>query len=278
VQLESVTAYEMVRKEKKDELKTRPIDPLDTAHSDIETCQRPPEELLYDRDETKEELPEPSLTPDTYLLIRYEDKASWIQLRTAAKGTKVVQSLSSGNIEDLGGATETTIETVCPYESPTGGVDLVKLGKACVTAHHHIKTEDGWMTARQAAERGHRILLTQHAYLQLFGLRLHGGGNVLISTSATLDKTPTLIEVATMGYQPEPSAEPQHDGFITYPLHEGRVGEHRASQDKPSDCNVVQRHLEDTLGWLTPPVTPSVPNLAQLESKTVTERAQRIIG
>jgi len=211
VQLESVTAYEMVRKEKKGELKTRPIDPLDTAHSDIETCQRPPEELLYDRDETQEELPEPSLTPDTYLLIRYEDKASWIQLRTAAKGTKVVQSLPSGNIEELGGATETTIETVCPYESPTGGVDLVKLGKAYVTAHHHIKTEDGWMTARLAAERGHGILLTQYAYLQLFGLRLHGGGNVLINTSATLDKTPTLIEVATVGYRPEPSAEPQHD-------------------------------------------------------------------
>ena len=125
VQLESVTAYEMVRKEKKGELKTRPIDPLDTAHSDIETCQRPPEELLYDRDETQEELPEPSLTPDTYLLIRYEDKASWIQLRTAAKGTKVVQSLPSGNIEDLGGATETTIENIHPYQSPTGGVDLV---------------------------------------------------------------------------------------------------------------------------------------------------------
>ena len=275
-QLGSDTAIERDKTENRGELKTRPIGPPDTTYVDIKTCQRPPEELLYDRDATKEDLPKPSLTPDTDILIKNGDKASWIQLWTAAKGATVVQSLPSGNIEELGGATETTIETVCPYESPTGGVDLVKLGKAYVTAHHHIKTEDGWMTARQAVERGHGILLTQHAYLQLFGLRLHGGGNVLINTSATLDKTPTLIEVATVGYRPEPSAEPQHDGFITYSLHEGSVGEHRASQDKPSYCNVVQRHLKDTLGWLTPPVTPSVPNLAQLESKTVTERAQRI--
>ena len=125
VQLESVTTNEMAREEKKGEPKTRSIDPLDTAHSDIETCQRPLEELLYDRGETKEDLPESSLTPDTYLLTSNAGKASWIQLRTAAKGTKVVQSLPSGNIEDLGGATETTIENIHPYQSPTGGVDLV---------------------------------------------------------------------------------------------------------------------------------------------------------
>jgi len=78
-----------------------------------------------------------------------------------------------------------------------------------------------------------------------------------------------------MGYRPELSAEPQHDGFITYPLHEGRPGEHRTSLDKPSYCCAVQRYLKDTPGWPTPPVTPSVPKIAQLESNTATERAQR---
>jgi len=38
---------------------------------------------------------------------------------------------------------------------------------------------------------------------------------------------------------------------------------------------MAQRHLKDTPGWLTPLVTPSVPDLPQLESKTVIERAQR---
>jgi len=275
VQLESATAIEMDRTEKKGELKTRPIGPPDTTHSDITTCQRPPEELLYERDATKEDLPKPSLTPDTYILIRNGDKASWIQLWTAAKGAIVVQSLPSGNIEDLLGAMETTIEIVCSYEGPTGGFDLVKMGKACVTAHHHIKSEDGWMTAHQAAERGHGTLLTHHAYPKLFDLRLNGGGNIIINTSATLDKTPTQIEAATMGYRLEVSAEPQHDGFITYLLHEGSSGEYRTSQDKPSYCYVVQRHLKNMPGWPTPPVTPSVPKIAQLESNTVTERAKR---
>jgi len=157
IQPGSDMATELDKQENRGELNTRTIGPLDTAHSDIENCQRLPEELLYDRDATKEELPEPSLTPDTCLLIRNDDKASWIQLWTAAKGTKVVQSLPSGIIEDLVGAGETTIETVCSYEGPTGGLDLVKLGKACVTAHHHIKTEDGWMTAakRRRGAMGH---------------------------------------------------------------------------------------------------------------------------
>jgi len=275
VQLESAATNEMAKEGKKVELKTRPKEPLDIAHSEIETSQRPLKELPYDRGGTKEDLPEPSLTPDTYLLTRNAGKASWTQLWTAAKGTIVFQSLPSGNIEDLGGVTVTTIETVGPYQRPTGEVVLVKLGRACVTAHLHIKTEDGWMTALQAAERGHGTLLTQHAYPQLLGLCLHGGGNVLINTSTSFDKTPTFIEAATRGYRPDLSAEPKLDGFITYPLHEGRVGEHSAAQDKPSYCNVARRHLKDTLGWLTSPVTLSVPDLPQLESKTVIEKPQR---
>jgi len=169
----------------------------------------------------------------------------------------------------------TTIETLCSYEGPTGGFDLVKMGKACITAHHHIKTEDGWMTARQAAERGHVTLSTHHAYPKLFSLYLNGGGNIIISTSATLDKAPTQIEAATMGYRLELSTDPQQDGCITYPLHEGSSGEHRTSRDKPSYCCVAQRHHKDMPGWPTPSVTPLVPRTAQLEPNTVTERANR---
>ena len=273
--IESATAIEMDKKAKKGELNTQPIGPPDTTHSDTKTCLRPPEELLSDRDATKEDLPKPSLTPDTYILISNGEKARWIQLWTAAKGDIVVQSLLSGKIGDLLGARVTTIEARCPYECPTGGLDLVKMGKACITAHHHIKTEDGWMTARRAADRGQGTPLTHHAYPKLFSLCPNGGGNIIINTSATLDKALTLTEAATMGYRLEPSADPQHDGYITYPRYEGSSGEHRAPQDKPSYCCVVQRHPKGMSGWLTPPETPLVPKIAQFESNTVTERANR---
>jgi len=86
---------------------------------------------------------------------------------------------------------------------------------------------------------------------------------------------PTQIEAATTGYRLEPSADPQHDGFITYPLHEGSSGEYRAAQDKPSYCCVVQRHPKGMSGRPTQPVKPLVPKIAQLESNTGTERANR---
>jgi len=44
--LGSDTAIERDKKENRGELKTRPTGPPDTTHSDIKTCQRPPEELL----------------------------------------------------------------------------------------------------------------------------------------------------------------------------------------------------------------------------------------
>ena len=273
-QLESVATNERAKEGKKGEPTRIPKDTPVIAHSDIETPQRPLKELLYDPG-TKEVLPEPSLTPDTYLLTSKAGKATWIQLGTAVQGTTVVQSLPSGNFEDLGGATVTTIKSICPYQMPTGGVVLVKMGTACVTAHLHVKTEDGWMTALQATQRGHGTLLTQHAYPQLIGLYLHGGENVLINTFTSFDKTPTLIEAATRGYRPDLSSEPKLDGFITYPLHEGRVGEHSAAQDKPSYCHMAQRHLTDTPGRPTLSVIPSAPKPPQLESKTATERPQR---
>ena len=260
----------------KGELKTRPKGLPDTTHSNIKTGQRPPEELLCDRDAAKEDLPKPSFTSDTYILIRTGDKASWIQTGTATRGAIVVQSLPSEKIEDLLWVRVTTIETLCPFEGLTDRVDLIQMGKAYILAQHHIKTEDGWMTARQAADRGFGTLLTNQTHLPLYSLRLRGGGSVIIDTSVTPDKAPTQIETATMGYRLEPSADPQHDGFITYPLQEVSSWEYRAAQDKPSYCCVVQHHLKGMSGRPTPPATPLVPKTtAQLESNTATERVNR---
>jgi len=178
-------------------------------------------------------------------------------------------------MEDLGGAKVTTIESIRPCQRPTGEVVLVKMGMACVTEHLHIKTEEGWMTAYQATQRGQGTLLQEHAYPQLLGLCLHGGGNILINTSTSVDKTPTLIEVVTRGYRPDLSSEPKLDRFITYPLHEGREGELRAALDKPSYCDMARRHLEDMLVGPTSPVTPAVPDLTPPASKTASERPQR---
>jgi len=274
--LESDTDIEMEQKENRGEFNTRPKGPPDATHSDIKTDQRPPEEFLCDRDAAEEDLPKPSFTPDTYILIRNGDKASWIQLWTATRDATVVQSLPSRKNEDLLGARVTTIETLCPFECPTGRVDVVQMGKAYIIAHHHIKTEDGWMTARQAADRGLGTLLTNHTHMQLYSLRLTGGGNIIIDTSVTPDKAPTQIETATMGYRFEPSADPQHEGSLTYPLQEVSPWEDRAAQAKPSYCCVVQRHLTGMSGRPTPQSAPSAPKtIAQLEPNIVTESANR---
>jgi len=135
VQLESAATSEKVQEGKKGVLKTRPKELPDIALSEVEIFQPPLNGPLWNREGTKEDPPEPSLTPDTYLLTSDAGKASGTQLRTIAKGTTVVQSLPSGNIEDIGRARVTTTESICPYQRPTGEVILAKMGMACVTAH-----------------------------------------------------------------------------------------------------------------------------------------------
>ena len=76
------------------------------------------------------------------------------------------------------------------------------------------------MTARQTADRGHDTLLSDHVYPKLYSLRLVGGGDIIINTSATPDNTPTQIEAATMGYRFASSADPPHKISPTYPLQE----------------------------------------------------------
>ena len=47
-----------------------------------------------------------------------------------------------------------TICTVCIFDCPEAKIDLVQVVEAYITAHHHIHTEDRWMTAHQASDRG----------------------------------------------------------------------------------------------------------------------------
>ena len=153
VQLESIAASERPQEGEKGLLKTRPKEFRDIALPEIENSQPPcgvditsseieNRQPLWELDGTKEDPPEPILTPDTYLLTRNAGKAIRTQLWTIAKGTTVVQSLPSGQIEDLGGALVTTIESICPCQRPTGEVALVRLKMACVAAHLHIRLEN----------------------------------------------------------------------------------------------------------------------------------------
>jgi len=225
----------------------------------------------------KEDLHTSSFMADTYILIRNSDKASWIQLWTAERGATAVQSLPSGTIEDLRGAKVTTIETLRSFECPTGGLDLIQMGKAQITAHHHIQTNEGWMTARQAVERGHGTLLSNHTNLHLYGLRLVGGGSVIIDTSVNSDKEPTQIEAATMGYRYVPTTDSHHGVSHTYPTpQEASPIEEQAAQAKPSYCSVAQRQFKGMSGRPASQLKTLAPTtIAQLVSNMVTERADK---
>jgi len=74
----------------------------------------------------------------TPILVIRTERAIWIPIYTAEKGDIVVQSLPSGLIEDLTDALKTKIETTCTFDCPAGGIDIVQMGKAGITAHHYI--------------------------------------------------------------------------------------------------------------------------------------------
>ena len=153
----------------------------------------------------------------TRILVQKLEKASWIPIYSAEQGDIVVHTLPSGKIEDLTGALMTTIETVCTFDCPAGRIDLVQMGDAIITAHHHIQTADGCMTARQAADMGHGSLLTNFVLPRVYNLCLEGGGSIIINATATLQSALTLTTAATMGYHFEPAIDPQHHGSLTYP-------------------------------------------------------------
>jgi len=152
----------------------------------------------------------------TPILVIRTERAIWIPIYTAEKGDIVVQSLSSGIIEDLTDALMTKIETTCIFDCPAGGIDIVQMGKAGITAHHHIQTAEGWMTARQAAHIGQGALHTNLPVARVYSLCLEGGGNIIINAAAHPQAAPKPITAATMGCRFEPAVDLQHKGSLTY--------------------------------------------------------------
>ena len=141
---------------------------------------------------------------DTPILIESVGFAYWELIHKVERGHNVVQTLPSNNIHDLTGATTTPVKNNCSFEqSSTGGIDMIRMGSGGLTPHHHIFTEKGWMTARQAANIGQGEILTNYTHPRIYNLCLEGGGNILTNTS----RTPGLISfttAATMGLNRQP--------------------------------------------------------------------------
>jgi len=152
----------------------------------------------------------------TPILVRKPEGAIWIPIYKAERGDIVVQSLPSGIIEDLTEALMTKIETTNSFDCPAGGIDIVQMGEALITAHHYIQTAEGWMTARQAAHRSQGELQTNLSLPRVYSLCLEGGGNIIINVNAHPLAAPKLITAATMGCRFEPAVDPQHKGSLTY--------------------------------------------------------------
>jgi len=111
----------------------------------------------------------------------------------------------------------TTIRTVCIFDCPEAKIDLLQVGEAYITAHHHIHTDNGWMTACQAANRGLRKLWINQACNRVYSLSLNQGSNILVNTTSQLQHSPTHLVAGTMGCCLEPTSAPQHKGSLTYP-------------------------------------------------------------
>ena len=155
---------------------------------------------------------------DTPILRECLGFAYWQVIHKLEKGYNVVQTLPSGNINDLTGAIITSIKTNCSFEQPsTEGIEMVCMGSCCLTPHHHIRTVNGWKTARQAADMGQGEILTNYKHPRVYNLCLEGGGNILINTSRTPGLT-TITTAATMGYRFETATDSQQQGSLTYPV------------------------------------------------------------
>ena len=98
----------------------------------------------------------------------------WQPIFKLGKGDTVVQTIPSGDIEDLSGATMTVIKTVCTFEGPDEGIDMVQIGEAFITAHHHVRTAEGWITARQTTQHGWGRLISDVHLERVYNLLLEG--------------------------------------------------------------------------------------------------------
>jgi hypothetical protein len=145
--------------------------------------------------------------------------SKWIPIRLAEAGYTVIHTLFSGSFEDVSGAHMREIPTVCTFKCPNYKMDLLQVGDAYITAHHHLQTNSGWMTARQAAARGFGTLWVDYDCAIVYGLSLQYCGNILVNATAQLQLAPTLLVAATMGCCLEPPTETQITGSLTYPHH-----------------------------------------------------------
>jgi len=150
----------------------------------------------------------------TLVLKRTNWGTIWMPIYKVEKGDIVVQTLPSGKNEDLSGAIMTVIKTVCTFDCPDEGFDLVQMGEAIITAHHHIQTAEGWMTARQAIQHGPGRLFSNVHVEWVYNLLLEGGGNIIINTTPNPQEAPTMTEAATMGYRIELTKDSQRDNVV----------------------------------------------------------------
>ena len=152
---------------------------------------------------------------DTPVLTESQGFAHREMFYQAEKGESVAQFPPSGNIMDLTGALTTPIKTLCCFDTQKGDNDMVIMGICTITPRHHILTEEGGMTARQAAARGQGLVITS-LIERVYNFCLVGGGNTIINTSRQPGET-TLTTAATMGYLFTPTSDSQQIGSLTYP-------------------------------------------------------------
>ena len=129
---------------------------------------------------------------------------------------------------------------------------MIRIGMACITANHPIRTDDGWILASQAAPKDHGQL-PDREYSQLCGLQLVTGGNILINISASQDQVPVYIEAATMGYCFLPPSDPLNGSFPTYALQWTGPRDDCMNPTKPSYSQVTTLHYK---GISTRPIRP----------------------
>ena len=218
----------------------------------------------------------------------------------AEKGVIVIQSLPSGNVEDLSGALMTKIETVCTFDCPEEGIDIVQMGEALITAHHHIQTAEGWMTARQAIQQGPGRLISNAQVKRVYNLLLEGGGNIIINTTANPLEALTTTVAATMGYRIERTkgSSEQFPDSPTYPQASlQRLGQHKGMRtgwkcfqvgeaktllngditlDTPIPCgNRLKTSTQAVpINRTNPPSRLDPGTVVQLESNAVSDRTQ----
>ena len=213
----------------------------------------------------------------TRVLTWTEGEVLWTPIFKLGQGDTVVQTIPSGHIDDLAGAKMTVIKTVCTFDGPDEGIDMVQIGEAFITAHHHVRTAEGWITARQATQHGWGRLISNVHLERVYNLLLEGGGNIIINTTSN-QEAPSITEAATMGYRIEETKDSEFPGSLTYPQASlQRLGQHREClQDGNAFGSEIQRYyLTETFSWSPPSLATTGPR--SIHSRNLTHRVARTL-